>query len=302
MKDFDLWCEALENKTPVSYPLIFKTPLRQINETWNNWNEQTFTNIKSVLALLNAHNHHDLVVKFIDIVFPIAEKYSDTRLLLDLLVNAGVANDKLGEKTLAVKAFLRAEKIVESIHHTFDKETYNVVGSMYYNHAKLLIADDSIDAIQYLYMAIEYFEKGSFRGGIARCMNMQAFIMPKEENEARIALFLRAAKIFEEEKDINSHAMAYANVGERLIENGNTEHGLQYLQRALELNLQNKNPFYLGYNYMMLASASTKVGSWKMAKNYTDLAQLEFEKSKVLTYMEQLNQIKLAIENKEVVN
>jgi len=126
--------------------------------------------------------------------------------------------------------------------------------------------------------------------------------MPKEENEARIALFLRAAKIFEEEKDINSHAMAYANVGERLIENGNTEHGLQYLQRALELNLQNKNPFYLGYNYMMLASASTKVGSWKMAKNYTDLAQLEFEKSKVLTYMEQLNQIKLAIENKEVVN
>lgn len=302
MKDFDLWCEALENKTPVSYPLIFKTSLRQINETWNNWNEQTFTNIKLVLALLNAHNHHDLVVKFIDIVFPIAEKYSDTRLLLDLLVNAGVANDKLGEKTLALKAFLRAEKIVESIHHTFDKETYNVVGSMYYNHAKLLIADDSIAAIQHLYMAIEYFEKGSFRGGIARCMNMQAFIMPKEENEARIALFLRAAKIFEEEKDINSHAMAYANVGERLIENGNTEHGLQYLQRALELNLQNKNPFYLGYNYMMLASASTKVGSWKMAKNYADLAQLEFEKSKVLTYMEQLSQIKFAIENEQEVN
>lgn len=301
MNDFNLWCEALENKTPVSYPLIFKAPLQQINKTWNNWSEQTFSNIKLVLALLNAHNHPDFVVTFIDKIFPIAEKHGNPKLLLDMLVNAGVANDKLGEKELAAKAFLKAEKIVNNIEQLLDTETYNIVGSNYYNHAKLLIADDSIAAIQYLYKAIEYFEKGNFRGGIARCMNMQAYIMPKQENEARIALFLKAAKIFEEENDINSHAMAFANVGERLIEDGNSEHGVQYLKKALELNLQNRNPFYLGYNYMMLASASTKTGNWESAQSYVELARIEFEKSKILTYMKQLNQIKLAVQNKEVV-
>lgn len=301
MNDFNLWCEALEKKTPVSYPLIFKAPLQQINKTWNNWSEQTFSNIKLVLALLNTHNHPDFVVTFIDKIFPIAEKHGNTKLLLDMLVNAGVANDKLGEKELAAKAFLKAEKIVNSMEQLLDTETCNIVGSNYYNHAKLLIADDSIAAMQYLYKAIEYFENGNFRGGLARCINMQAYIMPKQENEARIALFLKAAKIFEEENDINSHAMAFANVGERLIEDGNSEHGVQYLKKALELNLQNRNPFYLGYNYMMLASASTKTGNWESAQSYVELARIEFEKSKILTYMKQLNQIKLAVQNKEVV-
>ncbi len=299
---FEEWCIKLEKATGVSYLIVFKNPLEQIKENWNKNSYETDVFINTVLEDLNTQNQHELIVEFVEIIFPYLQSGNNTKLLLSMLVNAGVASDKIGRSGAAAAMYQKAETIVYNANMVFDIEASRIAGSLFYNKAKLLLERDRVAAVQSLFEAIDYFKAGGYKGGIARCMNMHAYTMPKERNYERIDLYLKAADLFEEENDINSQAMAFANVGERLIENGDAAHGIQYIQKALELNKQNHNPFYLGYTYMMLAEAYCAMKDWAKAKEFTTAAEADLHKANILVYAKRLDAIKSIIEAHSTIN
>lgn len=284
IEKFNVWCKKLEQSTGISYPLVFGNSVEQIKQNWGKSNADFDLNVNLVLIALNTHNHHDLLIEFTETIFLEVEQGSDFKLQLRMLVNAGVASDMLGRSGAAAAMYEKAENIARKNIQNFDVETNRIAGSLFYNKAKLLLEKDKPTTITLLLEAIEFFKKGEYKGGIARCMNMQAYLMPIEENEERIKLYLKAAELFEEENDINSQAMAFANVGMRLVENNEFEHGLKYIQKALELNFQNSNPFYIGCTYLMLSEAYLINSNFTQAKSFVELADIEFSKAKVFAY------------------
>lgn len=295
LEKFIVWCNKLEQASGISYPLVFSNSIEQIKQNWGKNNADFDLNVNLVLVALNNHHHHDLLIEYTEVIFAEVERGSNVNLKLRLLVETGVAGDKLGRAGAAAAIYEKAESIIRQNIQSFDAETSRIAGSLFYNKAKLLLERDKAAAIANLLEAIDMFEKGGYQGGIARCLNMRAFLMPIEENKERIKLFLKAAELFEEENDINSQAMAYANVGMRLVEDNEFVQGVKYLQKALELNFLNNNPFYIGYTYLMFAEAYKQNCEFNQAKSFLELADAHLSKAKVFTYHKKIEDMRAQI-------
>jgi tetratricopeptide (TPR) repeat protein len=297
MQYYDSWCEKLKNAAGISFPLVFKWHTEQIRKNWACEAEEFSENVTFVVNTLNQHHHYDLLIEFSQIIFKLVEKTDRVKLQLHLLINAGIACDKLSKKEEANLYYDNAAAIVEKNLADFDDELSRITGSLFFNRAKLLMDTDRNAASALLSRAVDFFKKANFKGGVARSLTMEALLMPEEKTHEKIKLFLEAAQWFEQENDINNQAMSYANVGLRLIQNNQSKMGFQYLQKALHLNLAHHNLFYLGYNYLMMAEAMVLTDDFLMAKHYLEFAETNLRGANIYTYQHRIDELRNIIKN-----
>jgi tetratricopeptide (TPR) repeat protein len=77
---------------------------------------------------------------------------------------------------------------------------------------------------------------------------------------------------------------------------GDFQTGIGYLERSLDVNLQNRSAHHLGMNYLMMADAYKKKGDYEIAKDYCRLAQNELHSANIFSYDNDIKQIKQEVQ------
>ncbi len=297
IEKFDAWCKKLANEAGLSYPLIFKHHLRQIKNKWNAFDDEVAVNINEVMLALLNHNITNLLIEFV----PLLESKMLTGKLISIrlrmFINCGIAfnmQHRLGDSE---QMYLRALESVPCLRERNDTEANNLIGSIHYNYARLKVSCGENDVNQLLETAIDGFTKGDYKPGLASCYGLQAVLLPAEAYKERIELFLKAADLNKQTNQMNDYAMRIANVGVEFVNKGDYKKGLEYLNHALDINLQNCSAHHLAVNYLMLAEAVFKSGDVAKAKGFCEIAEKEFQKANIVAYNADVERLKNNIAN-----
>jgi tetratricopeptide (TPR) repeat protein len=297
IKEFDDWCKLLAKETGLSYPLVFKPHLQQIKDKWNAFDDEIAEAINAVMVSLLQHG---LTSQLIDFTELISAKMEDGKLLLlrlKMYVNCGIAFNMQNRLEESEKMYRQAIELAQPKIANPQQDDYNILASIHFNYARLEVSKGRKDIGELLKIAIDFFAKGGYQPGLASSLSLQAVLLPEDAYAERIDLFLEAAEINKELGMTNDYAMRLANVGVEFINLKDFEKGLEYLNRALDINLENGSPHHLGMNYYMLAEALFKRGDAHNAKTYCDNAIKEFDKANIKTYDAEIANLQAKIEN-----
>jgi len=298
---FEDWCKELTKEAGLSYPLVFNPHLQQIKDKWSAFDDEIADSINSVMVSLLQHN---LTSQLIDFTELISNKMEDGELLLlrlKMYVNCGIAFNMQNRLDEAEKIYQQAMDLAQPKIANPKSDDYNILASIHYNYARLLVSKGIKDVGELLKSAIDFFTKGGYQPGLASALSLQAVLLPADVSFERIKLFLKAAEINKSEGLANDYAMRLANVGVEFINLKEFEKGFEYLNRALDINLENGSAHHLGMNYYMLAEALLKRGDAPNAKTYCDLAMKEFHKANIKAYDAEIAKLLDEI-NKQIIS
>lgn len=283
LKEFDDWCSQLAKDAGLSYPLVFNHHLQQIKHKWDVFDDEIAEPINSVMVLLLQHSH---TAQLIDFTALMSNKMEDGKLLLlrlKMYVNCGIAYNMQNRLDDAEKMYHQAMALAQPKIAKPEQEDFNILGSIHYNFARLEVSrGKNVDEL--LKSAIYFFSNGGYQPGLASALSLKAVLLPADATLERIELFLKAAEINKTEGLINDYAMRLANVGVEYINVDEFEKGLEYLNRALDINLENGSAHHLGMNYFMLAETMLQRDGAQSAQTYCKLAATEFNRANIKTY------------------
>lgn len=200
----------------------------------------------------------------------------------------GLNNDYIGELIQSKQAYDKSVQLLEDRANLSETGFLTLARSLF--NESIIYGDLGLDTLkrEYLHRAFGYFQKASYRPGIARCyISFGVDSYQKKELEKSLAFYEKAITIAEEINDIPPYCIAMGNSGIAFADLGQREKAVKCAEKSIELvkNHTNKN-FELDI-YQMAGRVYQVVGNFEQADYwFTKAEKLYIEMGRIIDNFE----------------
>lgn len=200
----------------------------------------------------------------------------------------GLNNDYIGELIQSKQAYDKSVQLLEDRANLSETGFLTLARSLF--NESIIYGDLGLDTLkrEYLHRAFGYFQKASYRPGIARCyISFGVDSYQKKELEKSLAFYEKAITIAEEINDIPPYCIAMGNSGIAFADLGQREKAVKCAEKSIELvkNHTNKN-FELDI-YQMAGRVYQVVGDFEQADYwFTKAEKLYIEMGRIIDNFE----------------
>ncbi|MFM2306770.1 MAG: hypothetical protein RLZZ367_1439 [Bacteroidota bacterium] len=200
----------------------------------------------------------------------------------------GLNNDYIGELIQSKQAYDKSVQLLEDRANLSETGFLTLARSLF--NESIIYGDLGLDTLkrEYLHRAFGYFQKASYRPGIARCyISFGVDSYQKKELEKSLAFYEKAITIAEEINDIPPYCIAMGNSGIAFADLGQREKAVKCAEKSIELvkNHTNKN-FELDI-YQMAGRVYQVVGDFEQADYwFTKAEKLYVEMGRIIDNFE----------------
>ena len=250
---------------------------------------------KAATAL--THYYTDITSEFDKAIIylkEIVEKLDDTddaEAKSEFYRRLGLNYDYIGELIQSKQAYDRSVKLLEGKEGLSETAFLTLARSLF--NESIIYGDLGLETLSkdYLQRAFGYFQKGNYKGGIARCyisFGVEAY--DKKENEKSLQYYEKAIAIAEEINDIPPYCIAMGNCGIVYADTGEYEKAIVCSEKAIERvrNQTNKHfelsIFQLAGRVYQVAKQYEKANFW-----FTESERIYTEMGKVVDNFELFN-------------